>query len=227
MKKFLLLFLALCSGASVFAASEADKRRDYVTRVETCEAIIQEFMMRPDTAIPASVLRQAKAIVIVNQFKAGFLFGFKGGYGVVMVKKPSGRWSVPVLISATEASVGLQVGANTVETIYVITDEATPRLLFNRRFNVGVDAKAIAGPKVAEKESNAEPIIAAPVLVYSKAVGLYAGATIKSGQLARSDDVNFVLYNTKYTMPELLYSDWVQPPPEVQPLMAYLQKIAP
>ena len=109
----------------------------------------------------------------------------------------------------------------------MITDDATPKLLFNRRFNVGVDAKAVAGPKVAEKESNAEPIIAAPVLVYSKAVGLYAGATIKSGQLARSDDVNFVLYNTKYTMPELLYSDWVQPPREVQPLMAYLQKIAP
>jgi hypothetical protein len=105
--------------------------------------------------------------------------------------------------------------------------DATPKLLFNRRFNIGVDAKAIAGPKVAEKESNDEPIIAAPVLVYSKALGLYAGATIKSGQLARSDDENYVLYNTKYTMPELLYSDWVQPPAEVQPLMAYMQKIAP
>jgi lipid-binding SYLF domain-containing protein len=146
---------------------------------------------------------------------------------VVLVKKPNGRWSLPVLLSASEASVGLQVGANTVETIYVITDDTTPRLLFNRRFNVGVDAKAVAGPKVAEKERNDEPIIAAPVLVYSKAAGLYAGATIKSGQLARNDDANYILYNTKYTMPELLYSDWVQPPSEVQPLMAYLQKIAP
>lgn len=227
MKKFLLLSLALFTGATLFAESVADKRRDYITRVETCEAIIQEFMMRPDTAIPASVLRSAKAIVITNQFKAGFLFGFKGGYGVIMVKKANGRWSLPVLINASEASVGLQVGANTVETIYVITDETTPRLLFNRRFNIGVDAKAVAGPKVAEKESNDQPIIAAPVLVYSKALGLYAGATIRSGQLVRSDDVNYVLYDTKYTMPELLYSDWVQPPKEVQPLMAYLQKIAP
>jgi lipid-binding SYLF domain-containing protein len=227
MKKFLLLSLALFTGASLFAATAEEKRRDYVTRVETCEAIIQEFMMRPETAIPASVLRQARAIVIVNQFKAGFLFGFKGGYGVVLVKQPNGRWSLPVLISASEASVGLQLGANTVETIYVITDDATPRLLFNRRFNVGVDAKAVAGPKVASKESNDQPIIAAPVLVYTKAVGLYAGATVKSGQLARNDEANYILYNTKYTMPELLYSDWVQPPIEVQPLMAYLNKIAP
>jgi len=28
-------------------------------------------------------------------------------------------------------------------------------------------------------------------------------------------------------MPELLYSDWVQPPAEVQPLMAMVQRLAP
>jgi hypothetical protein len=28
-------------------------------------------------------------------------------------------------------------------------------------------------------------------------------------------------------MPELLYSDWVQPIPEVQPLMNLLQRLAP
>jgi len=28
-------------------------------------------------------------------------------------------------------------------------------------------------------------------------------------------------------MPELLYSDWVTPPSEVQPLMSYVQQLAP
>ena len=32
---------------------------------------------------------------------------------------------------------------------------------------------------------------------------------------------------TDYTLPELLYSNWVQPIPEVQPLMSYVQQIAP
>jgi hypothetical protein len=40
------------------------KREDYVVQAETCEAIIQEFMASPKTAIPASVLRDAKGIVI-------------------------------------------------------------------------------------------------------------------------------------------------------------------
>jgi hypothetical protein len=50
---------------------------------------------------------------------------------------------------------------------------------------------------------------------------------VKAGWLERSDNANFVLYSTTYTMPELLYSDWVKPVPEVQPLMDYVKQIAP
>ncbi|HWL17655.1 MAG TPA: lipid-binding SYLF domain-containing protein [Opitutus sp.] len=225
MKKLLsLLLLALVSAAT---ASAAVKRAECVTRIETCEAILQEFMANPAEAIPADILRQAKAIVIVNQFKAGFLFGIKDGYGVIMVKKPDGQWSIPVLLSAGEASLGLQAGAKSVETVMIITNEQTPKLLFNQRFNVGVDAKAVAGPKAAERERDNHPIIDAPVLVYSKSKGLFAGATVKAGYLSRNDEANFVLYNTRYTLPELLYSDWVQPPQEVVPLMNYVRRLSP
>jgi lipid-binding SYLF domain-containing protein len=225
MKKLLVLsLLALFSAA--FVRAEAT-RADLVDRVETCEAILQEFQSRSDTAVPAAVLQRARALIIVNQFKAGFLFGIKDGYGVIMVKKPNGRWSLPVLVSAGEMSLGLQVGANSLETIYVITDDATPRLLFNHRFNVGVDAKAVAGPKAAEAERYNAEILRTPMLVYTKAAGLYAGATIKAGHLSRNDSANALLYNTRYTMPELLYSDWVKPAPEVEPLMALVQRLAP
>ncbi|HWA11163.1 MAG TPA: lipid-binding SYLF domain-containing protein [Opitutaceae bacterium] len=226
MKKIILLSVIALFGAQLRADP---KREDLVTRVETCEAILQDFMIHRDTAIPASVLKQAHAIVIVNQFKAGFLFGFKKGYGVILARKPDGRWSLPVIIDAGEASLGLQVGAKSVESIFILTDDATPRLLFRNRFNVGVDAKAVAGPKAAEAENNNHELIAAapaaPVLVYSKSTGLYAGATVKAGYLSRDDDANRVLYNTNYTMPELLYSDWVSAPEEVQPLMSYVTKL--
>jgi lipid-binding SYLF domain-containing protein len=227
MKKILLSTLVSLF-AAVFAHAISDyPRTEYVTRVESCEAILQEFMANPATAIPASVLKSAKGLVIVNQFKAGLVFGIKDGYAVIMVKKPDGRWSLPVLLAAGELSLGFQVGANAVETIMVLTDDQTPRILFNHRFNVGVDAKAVAGPKMAEAEKYNREILRTPVLVYSRAKGLYAGATVKAGWLERSDKSNFVLYNTTYTMPELLYSDWVQPVPEVQPLMNLVNKLVP
>jgi len=224
MKRLLLLSIVALFGAA-FVRADAT-RADLVDRVETCEAILQGFQSGPH-AIPAAVLQKAQAIIIVNQFKGAFLFGIKDGYGVVLARKPDGRWSLPVLITAGEASVGLQVGANSIETIYIITDQKTPRLLFNHRFNVGVDAKAVAGPKAAEKERLNAEILQTPMLVYTKSTGLYAGATVKAGHFSRNDKANFELYNTRYTMPELLYSDWVQPPAEVQPLMALVQKLAP
>jgi SH3 domain-containing YSC84-like protein 1 len=225
MKKLLLLSIVALFGAAVVRGEVS--RADLVDRIETCEAILQEFQLRRDTAIPAEVLGKARAIIILNQFKAGILFGVKDGYGVILVKKPNGRWSLPVLIGAGEASLGLQLGASAVESVYIITDANTPRLLFNHRFNIGVDAKAIAGPKAAEAERYNAEILQTPMLLYTKVAGLYAGATVKAGHISRNDSANFLLYNTRYTMPELLYSDWVPPPAEVQPLMALVQKLAP
>ena len=225
MKKLLILSFLALFGAAVVRAEAT--RTDLVNRIETCEAILQEFQTRSALAIPREVWARAKGVIILNQFKAGFLLGVQDGYGVILVKKSTGRWSVPVLINAGEASLGFQIGAKSVESVFIITDENTPRMLFKRRFNLGVDAKAVAGPKAAEIERNNEEILKTPLLAYTKSVGLFAGATIKAGHLSRNDKANFELYSTGYTMPELLYSDWVQPPKEVQPLMALVQTLAP
>lgn len=228
MKKLLILSLIAAFGATRAAAGDAHTpRSDLVVRVQTCEAVLREFMATPETSVPPSIWRQARGVLILSQFKAGFIFGVKGGFGVLMVKKPDNRWSLPVLVDASEASLGLQAGAKDVDTVFILMDDSTPRLLFTNRLNIGVDAKAVAGPVSAGAESDATRTFIAPVLVYSKSVGLYAGATLKAGRVERNDVANFTLYNTSYTMPELLYSDWVTPPSEVQPLMAYVQQLAP
>ncbi len=225
MKKFLLLTLVALLGVTSGRAEAT--RDDLVRRVESCEAILQTFQIRRDTAIPTEVWQRAKAVIILNQFKAGFFLGVQDGYGAILVKKANGRWSVPVLLNAGEASLGFQIGAKSVESVLILTDASTPRMLFQNRFNIGVDAKAVAGPRAAEVERNRSELLDAPILVYTKSTGLYAGATVKLGHLSRNDKANFLLYNTKYTMPELLYSDWVQPVSESQPLMNLMQRLAP
>ena len=225
MKK--LLFLSLLALVSAPLLRAEPTRAQLVQRIESCEAILQEFKTRSSIGPSREAWAKAKAVIILNQFKAGLFLGVQDGYGVIMVKKPNGRWSLPVLINAGEASIGLQLGAKTVESLFIITDENTPRMLFTHRFNIGVDAKAVAGPKAAEKERSNEELLKTPLLAYSKSVGLYAGATVKAGHISRNDSANFVLYNTRYTMPELLYSDWVEAPNEVQPLMALMQQLVP
>ena len=73
MKK--VLFLSLLALFGAVAARAQATRDELVKRVESCEAIIKEFQSTPETAIPAHVLQAAKALIILNQFKAGFLLG--------------------------------------------------------------------------------------------------------------------------------------------------------
>lgn len=224
MKKFISLSVlaALCLAPVV---AKAIPRSEYVERVETCEAILQEFMGNPESAIPADVLKRARGIIIVNQFRAGLVLGVKDGWGVIMVRRPDNTWSVPALLAAGEGSFGLQIGATATETIYILTNDQTPRMLFDQKFHVGVDAKAVAGPKAASNEHSNEDILQTPVLVYSKNKGLYAGASIKAGYLTRNDDANRSLYATNYTLPEILYSNWVTVPDEVKPLINYVTSL--
>ncbi|HTJ78390.1 MAG TPA: lipid-binding SYLF domain-containing protein [Rariglobus sp.] len=226
MKKLLCLLLGLMAAATLRADANADSGT-FVKRVETCEAILREFQESPATAVPAEVLRGAKAIVITNQIQGGFILGFKAGYGTILVKKPDGQWSIPVLINAGNASLGLQLGGSAVQTVYIVMDEKTPRLLFEGRFNIGVDAQAVAGPHVSEKESTNRELLTTPVLVYSKKKGLYAGATVKTGFLTRSDAINRAYYGVPYDLPELLYGNFVQPTADVKPLMDYVTQLSP
>lgn len=224
MKRFLLLAVVL-SLATAAGAAEF-KRADYVARLQTCEAILQGTMLYPDQAIPADVLRRAKGLVITNQVQVGVLLGVKDGWGVAMVKKPNGRWSVPVFIKAGELSLGLQLGGKSIEAVYVLMDDAATRLLFRTRFNFGVDAKAVAGPAAAEAESTTKPLNA-QVLVYSNVKGLYAGATVKTGAMSPLVEATQQYYHTNYGIPEILFSDWVPSQPEAQELMNYVARLSP
>jgi lipid-binding SYLF domain-containing protein len=133
---------------------------------------------------------------------------------------------VPVLIKAGELSFGLQAGGKTVETVFVLMDDDSTRVLFKSRFKFGVDAKAVAGPAAAETERMTKTF-SAQVLVYTNVKGLYAGATVKTGAISPSVEATRRFYHTDWGIPEILFSDWVSPQPEAQPLMSYLQQLSP
>jgi lipid-binding SYLF domain-containing protein len=225
MKKLLSfsLLAVLLAGSHAVAASF----KESVERIESCEAILREFMANPETAIPAEVLQRARGLVILNQARGGFVIGVKDGYATLMVKRSDNTWSLPVLMNAGEGNIGFQIGFTRIETIYVLMDDETPRLFFRNRFLTGVDAKAVAGPRVREREHINDDVLSTPVLVYSKNRGLFAGFSFKGGYVTRDDPANRALYNTSYTLPEILYSNWIQPPAEVQPLLNYVRQIAP
>lgn len=229
MKKFLTALFCATLLPGALSAADGGKgfnRASVVERLDTCEAILEEMQGNIKTAIPADILRRAKGIVIVNQFQAGFFFGIKDGYAVAMVRRPNGKWSVPAFLRAGELSFGLQAGGKAINAIYVLMDDATARLLFKPRLNLGAEAKAVAGVRAAERERVSSGITTeASVLVYSTTEGLYLGAAVKTGYMSPHEEANRLFYNTENRLPELLFSDWVTPPPETRYIMDYVTKI--
>lgn len=217
--------LALLAAPLLHAAEPAPEPDKMTARVETCEAILREFQDDPQLAIPAEILRRAQALVIVNQVKGGLILGLQYGYGVVLARRDDGTWSIPVFIKAGEASLGLQLGGQRIETIYVLMDRDTVRRLFDGRVNIGVDARAIAGPRTYEAEKVNKDILTTPVLVYGRNHGYYAGATVKTGWIDRNDAANWDYYHTPYVLPELLYGEFVKTPPQVRPLVDFVTQI--
>jgi SH3 domain-containing YSC84-like protein 1 len=226
MKKFLTAILSLAALAVSLTAAEGLTRSSVITQLDSCEAILQEIQGNVKTAIPAEDLRRAKGIVIVNQFQGGFIFGIKDGYGVALVRRPNGKWSVPAFLKAGEFSIGLQAGAKAINAVYLLMDDDTARLLFRNRMNLGADAKAVAGIRASERESVSKALPGdANVLVYTAQEGLYFGATVKTGYLSPNQKANELFYNASHRMPELLYSDWVKPPQEARFIMDYVTRL--
>ncbi|HWA27599.1 MAG TPA: lipid-binding SYLF domain-containing protein [Lacunisphaera sp.] len=226
MKKFLTAVLGLTVLVAALPAADGLTRSHVLTQLDSCEAILQEIQSSTRTAIAAKDLRNARGIIIVNQFQGGLIFGIKDGYGVAMVRRPNGKWSVPAFLKAGEFSFGLQAGAKAINAVYLLMDDNTARLLLRNRMNLGADAKAVAGIRAAEREAVTKALPGdANVLIYTNVEGLYAGATIKTGYLSPNQKANELFYGSTHRMPELLYSDWVTPPPEARFLMDYVTKL--
>lgn len=226
MKKFLTILLGVCLAATTWAQGEMPSRKGVIERLDSCEAILQEFQGNARLKIPDHILRRAKGLIITNQFKASFFLGIKDGYGVLLVKRPNGRWSVPSFLKAGDVSLGFQVGGQALNTVMVLLDDETPRRLFRGRVNFGTEAKVVAGIRAAESEMVTGEIPAkANVLVYTNQEGLIAGVALKTGFISPDEKANQILYNARHKLPELLYSDWVQPPPEARYLMNYVEQI--
>lgn len=226
MNKFFLAVFCLSGLLGTLQAQSTLTRKNVITELDSCEAIIREMQGNYKTAIPTEYLRKARGIIIINQFQGSFIVGVKDGYGVAMVRRPNGKWSVPAFLKAGELSLGFQIGGRAINAVYLLMDDDTARLLFKNRMNLGAEANVAAGIRAAEADAVTKPLPAnTNVLVYSTTEGLFAGAAVKTGYITPHDQANELFYNSKNRMPELLYSDWVTPPTEAAYIMDFVSQI--
>ncbi len=200
---FSLVLLSFISPALAIDQTGLDARLRILT------AKFEAMQQKPDKRVPADVLKKARGIILLDRTKAGFMFAYQGGNGVTMVKDASGNWGPAAFLSATEASLGFQVGGE--QNFYVIllmTTNAT-QALAEPTIDFGGEARGTAG----NQSSGVQGDVTTPehsVLVYGERNGLYGGVAIKGGAISPDEGANTVYYGQPLTMQNILFEKKVK-----------------
>ncbi len=166
--KLFLLCVLTTAIVALPSVVKAGKKED--KRIRKAQRTFEDIMDSRDTAIPRSLIRKASGIIILNQFKAGFVFGAKGGKGIVMAKDDrTQRWSPPAFLTVAEGSYGFQIGGQSIATVFLVMSIEKLDRILRGKFKIGVDASAAVGP--VGRDAEAKLGAGAAMLTYSIAKG--------------------------------------------------------
>jgi len=168
-----LIASVLLAGWTLTAtAVESDEMAAAQKVVDDAVTTLQNFESDTTQGWYRENVSKARAVFIVPRVgKGGLIFGGSGGRGVAMVRDTNtGQWSQPAFYTMGSASVGLQIGVQESEVIYLLMTEAGTNALMGTKFQVGADGSVAAGPVGVGAQA-----ATSDVLSFKRSVGLFGG----------------------------------------------------
>ncbi len=152
--------------------------------VDAAGDVLREIMSIPMRSIPATLLAEARGLVIVpRMLKGAFLVGVRHGRGLVLRRDEAGEWRGPVFITLTGGSFGWQAGIQETDVILVFVTRQSVEGLLRGKFTIGADAAATAGPVGREASLATDHTLRAEIYSYSLSRGLFAGVALDGSVL--------------------------------------------
>ena len=201
------LSVALAAPAFSQKASDTKKTQDSKDEVELIQKsteVLRELTRVPEDGIPRDLLARAEGIVVIPSLvKGGFIVGAKHGKGLMSAKTSTG-WSAPAVVKLTGGTIGWQIGVESVDLVLLVMNKNGVEQLLQDKFTIGGDLSVAAGPvgRTASAGTNAQAN--AGLLAYSRAKGLFAGATLDGAALHADNDDNESLYGREIAVKEIV-----------------------
>jgi len=130
--------------------------------------------------------------------KAAFIFGGRGGQGVIS-KRVKGGWSAPAFFNLSGGSFGAQIGAQKSDYVLLIMNEDGVKGLLEDKFEMGGEVGVAAGPVGREAAASTNTTLDAGILSYSRSKGAFIGAALKGAVISPDNDLNEAVYGKKAT----------------------------
>ena len=140
-------------------------------------------------------LRKARAVIIFpGLFKGGFIFGVRGGTGVMLVRQNDGSWSAPSFISITGGDFGFFAGGEVSEVLMTVMNDGALDALLRRRVNLGGDVSVAAVEFGVGAGASTTANFRGDVLAFAETAGLYGGFALTGGVVFPRREMNQAYY---------------------------------
>ena len=185
--------------AAFTSAQNTSRTKDGARHAGDAANAFGEIMNVKDKAIPKELLDKAEAIAVFPAVvKAAFIFGGRGGQGVIS-RRVKGGWSPPAFFNINGGSFGLQIGAQKIDYVFLIMNQDGVNGLLKDKFELGGEAGVAAGPIGREAAASTSLRLDAGILSYSRSKGAYIGAALKGAYISPDNDLNEAVYGKKAT----------------------------
>ena len=184
---FALLALLVAGAAQAAFAETAHMRR-----IRLSADLINKMANEQDADALADVIKSGKGVAIFPAVtKAGLGIGGQTGEGVVFLRQSNGRWSGPAFMGISGASIGFQIGVQSVGLVLVITNEQGLRACTGgNSFKLGADVAIAAGPVGRDASAATDGRAKASIYSYSMSKGLFAGISIDGSVINQNRDAS-------------------------------------
>ncbi len=193
----LTVVLLLTLSALPAAAKKKARLADATRHSREAAEVFTEIMNVREKAIPKELLDKAAAIAVFpGVIKAAFIFGGKGGQGVISRRTKNG-WSAPAFYNISGGSFGAQIGATKTDYVLLIMNDEGVKGLLEDKFEMGGEVGVAAGPVGREAGASTNLTLDAGILSYSRSKGAFIGAALKGAVISPDNDLNEGVYDLK------------------------------
>lgn len=225
--------LSVAAGVLLFGSLLSAKPRtakDENDRLQNSGTVMHEILNIPDD-IPQDLINKARCVIVMpSVLKAAFVVGGSYGRGTMVCRTGrdfNGPWGAPAMYALEGGSVGLQIGGEATDFVFLIMNNRGASSLLHSKVKLGADISAAAGPKGRDAAADTDAYMRAELLTYSRARGVFAGVSLEGSTLRPDREANRKLYGESATAAKILIESDEHAPASAHDLIAALRTASP